>query len=128
MQSRVKSAVHGGVALSGLAAFLLGIGILWYFKPFTNSVHACLFLVALVAIAISMADLFWQRVHRRASTGLDFSKHDYSMSRTATKLLGLLGSFGFIGLLYWLFPEYHGGFYHNFYAMLEILLPVWLVA
>lgn len=128
MRPPVKSAVHGGVALAGLVALLLGMWILWYFRPFANPVESCLFLVAMVACTISAADLSWQRIYRRQSTGLDFALRDYSWSRTATKLIGLLGSFGFIGLLYWLFPEYHGSFYHNYYAMLEILLPVWFAA
>lgn len=128
MQPPMKSVVHGGVAAAGLSAFLSGIWIIWHFKPFASPVHACLFLVGLVAITVSAADLLWQHAHRRTSTGLDFAQRDYSLGRTGTKLLGLLGSFGFIGLLYWLFPEYHGSFYRNYWAMLEILMPMWAVA
>jgi protein-S-isoprenylcysteine O-methyltransferase Ste14 len=34
---------------------------------------------------------------------------------------------GFIGILYWLFPEYHGDFYLPYWKLLEMILPWWLV-
>lgn len=90
MRLPVKSWVHGGVALVGLVALLLGIWIPWYLRPFANAVRSCLFLVAPVAVT----DLFWQRASRRESAGLDFTRRDYSWCRTGTKLLDLLGNFG----------------------------------
>ncbi len=82
----------------------------------------------MLIIGLSMAsmiasDIFFYGVSRRASTGLVFSSSAPSLSRSLCKFAGLLGSFGFIGLLYWLFPEYHADFYNNYYSMLKILLP-----
>lgn len=33
---------------------------------------------------------------------------------------------GFVGLLYWLFPEYHADFYARYFSMLAIVLPAWV--
>ncbi|WP_150620052.1 hypothetical protein [Pandoraea horticolens] len=38
-----------------------------------------------------------------------------------------MGSLGFVALLYWLFPEYHGAFYDNYYRMLSLVAPPWWV-
>lgn len=61
------------------------------------------------------------------STGLDFARMQWSFSRTLYKLVGVYGSFAFIALLYWIFPEYHGEFYDNYYAALTLALPVVLI-
>lgn len=114
----------------GLAAFLLSALVLRVDRPFgdgVNSVvHAALFMMGITAGAIFLVDLIWQKVHLRASTGINFAQDDPSWSRSLTKLSGLLGSMGFIALLYWLLPEYHGSFYDRYYQMLRLVLPPWI--
>jgi len=83
--------------------------------------------MAVTAGAIFLVDLGWQRVHLRPSTGLNFGHDDPSRSRTLVKYVGLLGSLGFVALLYWLFPEYHGAFYDRYYEMLWAVVPPVLV-
>lgn len=122
-----KSATHGLVAALGLAAFLAAIAILRTARPFgDDAVLSSAFVLLLCAVVIAGADLLWQQVHRRASTGINF-KHDApSWERCLTKLLGLAASLGFVAFFYWLFPEYHSGFYRRYYELLEVILPFWL--
>ncbi len=123
-QQRPPSATHGAVAAAGLAALLLALGILRAAQPFGDDVvKSALFVMAATAGAIFLVDLGWRRVHRRPSTGIDFAHRDPSWRRALVKYAGLLGSLGFVALLYWLFPEYHGGFYQRYYQMLWAVVP-----
>lgn len=118
------SATHGAVAAAGLAAFLLAFCALRVLRPFGGDVVAsALLLMGATAGAIFLVDLGWRRVHRRPSTGIDFSYDNPSWARTLVKYAGLLGSLGFVGLLYWLFPEYHGDYYRRYYQMLWNVVP-----
>ncbi len=79
-----------------------------------------LVLLAAAAIPVIVLDVLVLRVHRRASTGLDWVK-DFSPNagRVATKLLGLVLALAPIAVAYWAFSEYHGSFYDPFYWMLR---------
>lgn len=123
-----KSAVHGAMALVGLLAFgtgLLGVRAL---APWQHEWQACLAVLAWVALLLLGTDLLFNRVYRRASTGLDFSHHDPSLKRTAVKFLGLLGTLAPLALAYLGFPLYSDPLYAPFFAMLPSLICVWLVA
>ena len=125
---RPSSATHGVVAAVGLAAFLLALAILRASSPFGGDVvSSALLVMAVMAGAIFLVDLGWQQVHRRSSTGMDFRHRDPCWRRALVKYVGLLGSLGFVALLYWLFPEYHGSFYHRYYQMLWAVVPPLLV-
>jgi protein-S-isoprenylcysteine O-methyltransferase Ste14 len=122
------SATHGAVAAIGFAAFLLSLTLVKAYRPFGgNLVHSVLFIIGITAISISLVDTFQQKVYLRSSTGLRFEQGSPSWSRTLYKFGGLLASMGFIGLLYWVFPEYHSAFYDNYYQMLKIVIPVWIL-
>lgn len=112
--------------ISGVTGFILSVAILKQTNLFQGDVvAAAIWIMGLTAGAIFLIDLSWERVFLRDSAGLQ-KKTDASLGRTATKLLGLIGSFGFIALLYWLFPEYHGSFYDRYYLMLSRVLPACL--
>ena len=128
MQTLPKSAVHGGMALVGLSAFATGALLVRALRPWDESWQACLLLMAWVAVWLLGVDMAWNKVHRRASTGLDPMRHAPSLARTGVKLLGLLGSLAFPALAYLMFPVYAGDLYGPFFAMLVYLVPAWLVA
>jgi protein-S-isoprenylcysteine O-methyltransferase Ste14 len=115
------SATHGFVALSGLLAFALSLFVLRTFEPFNGDViSSCLFVIACITLSIFLVDLVWSKVYLRPSTGLSFKTRNPSWSRTRIKYLGLVGSLGFVCLMYWLFPEYReGNTYKNYFLMLE---------
>jgi protein-S-isoprenylcysteine O-methyltransferase Ste14 len=116
------SATHFGLNLVGLASIL---GTLFFLRSQSFSLQDNVFaLLGGAAIPIVILDVLVLKVHRRASTGLDWDKPftpDYT--RVATKLLGLGVTVGVIALAYWVFPEYHGSFYDPFYRGLR---RVWL--
>jgi protein-S-isoprenylcysteine O-methyltransferase Ste14 len=121
------SATHGAVAAAGLAAFLFAVLVIRIDRPFgDNVVNSALFVIGMTAAAIFLLDLGWQKVHLRPSTGIDFGHDDPSWNRSLFKYLGLLGSLGFVGFLYWLLPEYHAKFYERYYEMLRSILPAWI--
>ena len=125
---RPVSATHAATALAGLTAFIAAVAILRVSQLFGERiVYSSLFVIGLTAGAIFLVDILGQKVHRRPSTGIDFTYDDPSWERTLYKLAGLLGSIGFIAFLYWLFPEYHGSFYNNYYLMLRNISIPWAV-
>lgn len=121
------SATSGMTAWGLLVAFIAGSVWLFVEKPFVDTVHSALFLILLTTGTVFTIDALAFKVHRRPTTGLNFESWNPSLRRTLIKFIGLLGSMGFIAGLYWIFPEYHGSFYDRYYALLKIILPVWLL-
>ena len=116
------SATHFGLNLVGLASIL---GTLVFLRTRSFSLQDNVFaLLGAAAVPIVLLDVLVLKVHRRASTGLDWDKPftpDYA--RIGTKLLGLALTIGLIAFAYWSFSEYHGAFYDPFYHGLR---RVWL--
>lgn len=126
---RPPSATHAAVAASGLLGLLLATGFVVVVDPFgRDAAVSAGVVVAVTAAFVAIPDLLFQKVHLRPSSGLDFSFDLPSWRRTATKLLGLLGSVGFIAFLYWLLPEYDKPFYRPFFELMEVVWPYWAVA
>ena len=120
------SATHGGIAILSLIAFLSSLLSVKIFNLFETSTTRALFIVLSTATVIFVFEYIFLNTHRRASTGLDFQTSHSSIQRTLVKFLGLIGSIGFIAFLYWLFPEYHGDFYNQYYNMLGRALPYFI--
>ena len=122
------SATHPAVAASMLGAFLAGAFLLWRFHPFANQVYAAMALMGLTALGVYLPDLLWRQAWRQPSATLTRQPPQGSWSRTWTKFAGLLGSMGFVALLYGLLPEYANGgsFYGNYWSLLRTIVPVWL--
>ena len=89
-----------------------------------DPVGPALFLLAMCGATNMLVDIVIFKVHRRASTGLNYARYSPNLLRTLIKILGLAGSFGFILICYWLFPEYAGSFYNNYWRLLRLVLPV----
>jgi protein-S-isoprenylcysteine O-methyltransferase Ste14 len=122
------SVTHFGISVVGLACLL---GTLFVLRSLSLSLQDDVFIIlAAVAAPIVILDVLVLRVHRRASTGLDWDQAfapDYA--RVGTKLLGLALTIGLIAFAYWQLPEYHGAFYDPFYRCLRrIWLPLVVAA
>lgn len=115
------SATDMRINLAGLAFMLAATGILvWQqVKPHI----AFPLLMAVTAAPILLFDVLVLGVHRRASTGLDFSVARPDKTRLVTKLLGAIAIICSIGALYALSPEYQGAFYTPFYDFLRWFGP-----
>jgi hypothetical protein len=121
---RPRSATHWGVALSGLVGFAVAFDFLYVVRPFANPVYSALLLMPVLAAFLFAADFIWGKLHRRPTTGLDFSRWRPSWRRSVVKLVGLVGVIGFIAALYALFPEYYGDFYAAYFYALGLTLPI----
>ena len=121
------SVTHFGINVVGLGCLL---GTLFVLRRMSWSLQDdVLAILAAVAVPIVALDVLVLKVHRRASTGLDWDRvfsPDYA--RIGTKLLGLAVTVGLIAFAYWQLPEYHGAFYDPFYRILRRIWPPLVVA
>jgi protein-S-isoprenylcysteine O-methyltransferase Ste14 len=75
-----------------------------------------------IAVIIGLADLVFLKSSRRASSGLaEHTLRPANLGEAAVRFLGLLVTLATIGLVYWLFPEYHGTFYQPYWHLLQVL-------
>ena len=104
--------------LIALGALFVVLYVLRVQQP--EHIDATMVLLGAVALPVIIIDLFVLRVHRRASSGLDWDNpRPPDIARVATKLLGLALTIGLIALAYWTFPEYHGTFYDPLFGTLR---------
>jgi protein-S-isoprenylcysteine O-methyltransferase Ste14 len=123
-----------GLNLVGVAAALVALYALHEGR--VSGPAAVLMVCAAGVVPIILLDVVVLKVHRRASTGLDWSKPATpDFARVATKLLGLAVTIAPIALGYWVFPEY-GDWYNTFWSLLRrfglslavfAVLYVWVV-
>ena len=119
-----QSATHAAVAWCGVITMLAACGVLNSWSPVHDIAYQALIVMACTALGIFIPDLLWQKVQRRTLVPTPASG---DLHRTFTKCVGLVGSVGFIALLYWLTPEYKAGFYDHYYKGLRVLLPAWAI-
>ena len=75
-----------------------------------------------IALTIALVDLVFFGTSRRPSSGLAaHALRPASLGEAAVRFLGLLVTLATIGLVYWLFPEYHGTFYQPYWHLLQTL-------
>ena len=119
------SATHAAVGWSGAVCMLLAVSLVNVWQPLHQIAYLALIVMAAAALGVFVPDLLWQKVQRRTLVA-PASTSEHGWSRSVTKLIGLIGSVGFIALLYWLFPEYAStGFYGNYWQALRVVLPLW---
>jgi protein-S-isoprenylcysteine O-methyltransferase Ste14 len=121
-----SSATHAAVAWIGVIIMLGSVAVLNSWAPTDEIAYLALIVMACTAVGIFIPDLVWQKVQRRSLTP---AVNAGDWQRSGTKCAGLIGSVGFIALLYWLTPEYYNGanFYGRYYLALKVLLPPWAV-
>jgi protein-S-isoprenylcysteine O-methyltransferase Ste14 len=123
-----SSAVDFRAALVGLGS-LIGAVALLRGRALSPEVRVAV-LAAAVVVPLAIIDFAVLKVHRRASTGLDWSRpFQLDVRRVLTKLLGLAVTVGAIALVYWLFPEYRGRFFDPYFGSLgRLAAPLVAVA
>jgi isoprenylcysteine carboxyl methyltransferase (ICMT) family protein YpbQ len=119
------SAAHPLTCIFSVAMWGIGIGAVRLWHPFDNAALNACFVMAFIAAGFLAPGLSWFRLYRRALPG---APAPGAWDRVATKYVGLIASMGFMAALYWLFPEYSlVGFYNNYWTMLSIVIPAWLL-
>lgn len=119
------SATSTWIVAAGFIA-LVGSMLLVHTLKMKDTVNAALICMGCVAFVNFLPDVLLLKVHRRQTTGIDWARRSPSWPRVFTKFLGLLLSFAFAGSAYFLFPEYHGVFYDEYWLLLHKILPWWL--
>lgn len=89
--------------------------------------YALLLGLLAAALPVAVLDVLCLKVHRRPSTGLDFSvaaevRPDHR--RVWTKLLGLYATWAAIGFVYWLLPYYRQPAFAVYFTLLTMSLPL----
>jgi hypothetical protein len=113
-----KSATHFGL---NTIALCIVLGTLYFLRSRGKAVgDEVLILCGAVAIPVIAMDVLILKVHRRASTGLDWDKtFTPDFGRVLTKLLGLLTVLAPFAVFYWMTPEYNGAFYDPLWRFLR---------
>jgi protein-S-isoprenylcysteine O-methyltransferase Ste14 len=85
---------------------------------------AILFILAMTTLPMVIVDVVVFKVHRRSTTGIDWSRApDFNLERSGTKLFGLLATYAAIALMYWVIQEYRGDFYRTYFSIIELTWP-----
>lgn len=87
---------------------------------------SCWIVILSTSIPMMLINYFVHRVDQNPSTGLVKNGGSLDLQRVWIKWLGLTGTCSIIIGIYWLFPEYHAGFYELFW-LCAWLLPWFLL-
>jgi protein-S-isoprenylcysteine O-methyltransferase Ste14 len=121
------SATREVVTLCGLVGFFAGLAAVghWAFSP----VGEILVMLGATGFPMLIADTVFLGAWRRPTTGLAWRRPpDFSLSRSAVKLLGLAGTLAALASGYWLFPEYQGSQYAIVYDFARVTGPDFALA
>ncbi|WP_240914175.1 isoprenylcysteine carboxylmethyltransferase family protein [Microbulbifer sp. SH-1] len=114
-----------------LFALAVSLAAVYWLRAYGQDLEVktqALVIVALaLALPIIVLEWFFLKPYRNPSAGLDFGRRNHSLRRTAVKLLGFYFAVGSVAFVYWLFPEYHGSFYDNYFSVVRAVLPWWML-
>ncbi|WP_236250614.1 isoprenylcysteine carboxylmethyltransferase family protein [Microbulbifer sp. ALW1] len=114
-----------------LVALAVSLAAVYWLREFGRDLDVKTQSLVVVAVALALPiivlEWFFLKPYRNPSAGLDFRRANHSMPRTAVKLLGFYVSVGSVAFVYWLFPEYHGSFYDNYFSVVRAVLPWWML-
>src|SRR5579862_380189 len=117
---RPISVTEAPVTYLGLGGFGMGLLVVERLRP--SPVIEIILILALTASPMLLADILLLKVHRRSTTGLDWSRApNFSLRRSGLKLVGLAATVAVLLLSYWLFPEYRGGQYAVVYDLFRTI-------
>ncbi|HSF96329.1 MAG TPA: hypothetical protein VLA52_14985 [Thermohalobaculum sp.] len=124
---RPQSCTNTWINLVGLVCFFLTVWLL-HDVPIRTEAKALFWMLAATG-PIMLLDFLILRVHRRASTGLQWDRGgQVDLARVAVKLIGWAVTIGAIGAIYWALPEYHRDFYAPFWLLLRTCGPYLAIA
>lgn len=117
-----KSPTHMVINFAGL---LCSLGSIVWLKHYGHWLAMDQFYLVIAGLALAvpiiLLEWYWLKPYNNPSAGLNFSgahlKASASVPRTLVKLVGFLACLAFVAFIYWLFPEYRGGYYDNFFEL-----------
>ena len=120
-----KSETSEIINFLGLFCAILAFCLLRGLPQPYDLIYVVLILITAFSVPIIILEVVILQSWRRPSTGLDFKiEKQWEYRRPAIKLTGLYFTIALIAFLYWLFPEYHGDFYDNYWAFLRLIVPL----
>lgn len=113
----------------------ISLASIWWLREYGQGFRAQTggIIITCLALALPIIILEWifLKPYRNKSAGLDFSathtKKSGDIKRTAVKLLGFYASLAFVAFIYWIFPEYRGGYYDGFFDIVKSILVAWCI-
>ena len=122
------SATRPYIAYTGVGAIVGAVFLLRYYAVNFNSLWVpASIVISIFALTVICLEIITNRRNLTGEHARIAPANSSPVARTTVKLLGLTASLGFIGLLYWIFPEYHGVFYADYFRAMRYFLPALLV-
>jgi protein-S-isoprenylcysteine O-methyltransferase Ste14 len=117
------SATPSNVGVAGVTSFCLSVLFL-KISGYAGPPELC---ACVVICVYSLTAAVVERIYAENLEDICSNAGGPSYARTWTKCIGFLGAVFSVGLLYWLFPEYHGDFYSSFFSTLSRVAPIMLI-
>jgi len=118
-----KSRTSIAINLTGIAAYLITLYFLHHYQ--TTAFTGAIISICVLAGTILILERVFLNKDLSRSSGINFSNPSpVNWKRLGIKLLGLYFTLGFVALFYWLLPVYRSSFYHNYFKLTYILLPI----
>ena len=112
----------------GLLGFLVAVFWLNHNGQKLSQLDGAVIALLALAVPILLLEICLLRTPWRPSTGLALGRRQpVALPRVLVKLVGLAVTLGAGALIYWVFPEYQGGFYGPYFTLLRALAP-WFLA
>lgn len=103
----------------------VSLWIVRHYPPFPHTAANAIFVMFMVAVGFALPELILFKTWKHT---LPRAKGKPDLDRVRTKYAGLIASIGFLGVLYWAFPEYKiNNQYTPFWILLLFLLPAWIL-
>ncbi|MEQ1503062.1 MAG: isoprenylcysteine carboxylmethyltransferase family protein [Myxococcota bacterium] len=100
------------IQFAALGCAVAAMAALWWGWPDIPPWQGALVVLAAFAAPLAVLEAVALRVYARPTTGLDWaSDRPWAPGRVAVKATGLAATVAAVGGIWWLFPEYRGGFY-----------------
>lgn len=96
-----------------------------FYAPQTDILTLTLIAMVAAILPIMIIELLVHKVYLRPSAGLKTEAGEAHLERVAVKVVGLLGTLGFLAFLYWVIPEYEKNNYDRYFIFLQYSVP-WL--
>lgn len=104
------------VAIFVVNLFFEDVSLLW------RTVFACFALI----LPILLVEVFKFKIYKNPTAKLSVKRNSDNY-RVIIKFIGLITTFAIIAFFYWIFPEYHGDFYKQFFKIALYVAPILLL-
>ena len=115
-------------SLLGLAAAFAMVGILRFLALDLHPIFAAVLVMLACAAPPVLADLFYFKRYQERETGLGKRTRRVSLAALLQKCLGLYATLLSFALLYFIIPEYHNEMYAQYWSLVWLVLPFYLLA